>query len=48
MEPLILSSTEVRNAEMSGASHEELLRMVPPRVADYIEANGLYRREKGD
>lgn len=43
IDPLILSSTDVRNAVRSHASREVICSMVPEAVADYIEAHGLYR-----
>lgn len=43
--PLVLSSTDVRNAVASSAPRSRLLKMVPSAVADYIETHGLYREE---
>ncbi len=39
-EPIELSSTEIRRAVREG---RDISSMVPPRVAKYIEENGLYR-----
>ena len=44
-DPIVLSSTDVRNAVRAGATHAELCRLVPEAVADYIERHGLYRTE---
>ena len=43
IDPITLSSTDVRNAVGAGADREALTEMVPPAVADYILAHGLYR-----
>ena len=45
IDPIVLSSTDVRNAVRAGASHADLCRLVPESVADYIEANQLYLTE---
>ena len=42
IEPLLISSTDVRNAEHKGISHEHLAAMVPEAVAEYIEQHHLY------
>ena len=43
IDPIPISSTDVRNAEHTGISHEVLTELVPETVADYIEQHGLYR-----
>ncbi len=43
LEPLDISSSEIRARVARGESIAEL---VPPQVADYIEAHGLYRRDR--
>lgn len=40
MELINISSTEIRRRIQEGLSYTEL---VPPKVADYIEQNGVYR-----
>lgn len=43
IEPIELSSTDVRNAARKHASREKLVSMVPTPVARYIDEHGLYR-----
>ena len=43
IEPIEISSTDVRNAERDHAPFEFLASMVPEAVAQYIRANKLYR-----
>lgn len=46
IDPILLSSTDVRNAAMRGASRDELAELVGGEVADYIVSHGLYRAEE--
>ncbi len=43
IEPIPISSTDVRTAASAGASRDALAELVPDSVADYIVSNGLYR-----
>lgn len=43
IDPIILSSTEVREAIRTGAPREQITEMIPEAVADYIDLHGLYR-----
>lgn len=43
IEPIELSSTDVRNAARAHAPSEALTTMVPEAVAQYMEEHGLYR-----
>ncbi len=43
LDPIELSSTDVRIAAKEGASHALLSTMVPESVSSYIEAHNLYR-----
>ena len=47
IEPIVLSSTDVRNTVRAGASRDALQSMVSPAVADYMIANGLYKETEG-
>ena len=42
-EPIQLSSTEIRRAVAEG---RDISGLVPKRVAEFIEQNGLYRRSE--
>lgn len=43
IEPLEISSTDVRNAAKAGASGKHISAMVPDAVAEYIEIHKLYQ-----
>lgn len=47
IDPILLSSTDVRNAARRGASLDELSALVDDSVAAYIDAHGLYREDGG-
>ena len=38
-----ISSTDIREAVRQGVTDDELKRLVPPQVADYIIKMGLYQ-----
>lgn len=47
IDPIVLSSTEVRAAIRSGAPRERITEMIPDSVADYIDLHGLYKDHGG-
>lgn len=47
IDPIKLSSTEVRAAIRSGAPRERITEMIPDSVADYIALHGLYKDHGG-
>ena len=46
LDPIPISSTDVRNAVRDGKTKEELSSMIAPAVADYIFLHGLYRQSE--